>query len=109
MATLTGYLRDREGVYIDKDPEAELDYSLDWSEYTSGSDTIATATWSIEPISGDSDPLTTGASSITSDITTVVISGGTAGNIYTVRCLVTTTEGNTDRRSFRISVKNRSL
>ena len=109
MATLTGYKRDNLGIYIDKDPLAELDYSLDWSEYTQSGDSISTASWSIDAISGDASPLATGASSVVGDTTTVIISGGSVGNIYTVRCTITTTEGLTDRRSFRISVKNITL
>ena len=109
MATLTGYKRDNAGIYIDKDPEAELDYTLDWSEYLPEGVALSTASWSIDSISGDSDPLVAGASTIVGEQTTVVISGGTVGNIYTVRCTITTDNGNTDRRSFRISVKNRTL
>ena len=109
MATLTGYLRDSKGIYIDKDPTAILDYTLDWSEYTQGGDSVSTATWAVVAISGDSSPLTVGASSINSDKATVVISGGTAGNIYTVTCTITTTENLTDKRAFRIVVKNRTL
>lgn len=110
MATLTGYKRDNAGVYIDKDPEAVLDYTLDWVEYLPSGGELSTATWSIDSISGDTDPLTIDTSAVVSvSKTTAVISGGTAGNIYTVRCLVTTTDDTTDRRSFRISVKNRAL
>lgn len=109
MATLTGYLRDSKGIYIDKDPSAILDYTLDWSEYTQGSDSVSTATWAISVISGDAAPLVAGASSINADKTTVVINGGTAGNIYTVTCTITTAESLTDRRAFRIVVKNRTL
>tara|TARA_R110000772_G_scaffold118888_1_gene224737 strand:- start:165 stop:494 length:330 start_codon:yes stop_codon:yes gene_type:complete len=109
MATLTGYLRDSKGIYIDKDPDAILDYTLNWTNYTQDSDAIATATWSVSVISGDAAPLVAGASSITGDQVTVIINGGTVGNIYTVNCLITTTEGLTDRRNFRIVIKNRTL
>jgi hypothetical protein len=30
MATLTGFKTDRVGAYIEKDPYAQLDYSLDF-------------------------------------------------------------------------------
>ena len=109
MATLTGYLRDNKGIYIDKDPNATLDYTLDWSEYTQAGDALATATWTTSTISGDAAPLTIGAATINTDKATVLISGGTAGNIYTVTCAITTTDSLIDRRAFRIVVKQRLL
>jgi hypothetical protein len=109
MATLTGYLRDNKGIYIDKDPNATLDYTLDWGDYTQAGDALATASWSTSAISGDAAPLTIGVASTNNDKATVLISGGTAGNIYTVTCAITTTDGLIDRRAFRISVKVRTL
>ena len=109
MATLTGYLRDNKGIYIDKDPNATLDYTLDWAEYTQAGDAIDIATWTTSAISGDAAPLTIGVASVNNDKATVLISGGTAGNIYTVTCAITTTDGLIDRRAFRISVKVRTL
>ncbi len=109
MATLTGYLRDSKGIYIDKDPLATLDYTLDWAEYTQAGDAIDTATWTTSVISEDAAPLTIGAASVNNDKATVLINGGTGGNIYTVTCAITTTDGLIDRRAFRIVVKNRTL
>ena len=109
MATLTGYKRDSSGIFIDKDPNATLDYTMDWGEYTASGDALATATWTTITISGDSAPLSIGASTISGDKATVIISGGTAGNIYTVTCAITTTDSLIDRRAFRIVVKQRLL
>jgi len=109
MATLTGYLRDNKGIYIDKDPNATLDYTLDWAEYTQAGDAIASAVWTSSAISGDATPIVIGAASINNDKATVLISGGTAGNIYTITCAVTSTNNLIDRRSFRIVVKSRTL
>lgn len=109
MARLTGYLRDSKGIYIDKDPNAELDYTLDWGEYTQAGDAIDTATWSASTISGDASPLVIGVATVNNDKASVLISGGTAGNIYTVTCAITTTDGLIDRRAFRIVVKQRFL
>jgi len=109
MATLTGYLRDNKGIFIDKDPNATLDYTLDWAEYTQAGDAIATAAWTTSTISGDSAPLSIGVASVNNDKATVLISGGSAGSIYTVTCAVTTTDNLVDRRAFRIVVKQRLL
>jgi hypothetical protein len=109
MATLTGYLRDNKGTFIEKDPNATLDYTLDWNNYTQSGDALATATWTTSTISGDATPIVIGAASINADKATVLISGGTAGNIYTITCAITTTDNLIDRRSFRIVVKSRVL
>lgn len=108
MATLTGYKRDSEGIYIDKDTEAKLDYTLDWSNWLQSGVTISSVTYSFDSISGDTTPITI-VSSNDNTTTTAVIDGGTAGNIYTVYAEVTLDNTNKDRRSFRVSVKDRSL
>lgn len=109
MATITGFYKDNEGTLIDKDPEAALDYLLGWSEWLPSGDTISTSTWSIEAITGDTDPLTSTSNGKTDSVTTVNLSGGSIGNIYKVYNTVTTTGGLTDRRYFRVKVKARSI
>jgi len=58
MSTTTGFYKDNTGYVIDKDPDAVLSYQLDWSEYLQSGVEISTSSWTIETISGDSDPLT---------------------------------------------------
>lgn len=60
-----------------KDPEAILDYSIDWSTFLDG-DTISTAVW---VVSADESPadLVKDSSSNTSTVATVWLSGGTLG------------------------------
>lgn len=109
MATITGFYKDNEGVLIDKDPEGTLDYLVSWSNWLTGGDTIATSTWEIEAISGDSDPLTTTDDDSTDGTTTIKLSGGTTGNLYKVYNTITTNGGYTDRRYFRVKIKARSI
>ena len=40
MADLTGYQRDNKGVYIFKDPDANIQYALDFTNYLNNGDTI---------------------------------------------------------------------
>jgi hypothetical protein len=49
--TLTGFKQDRVGVYIEKDPYAVLDYSLDFTNWMPSGDTIASRTVTVETIS----------------------------------------------------------
>jgi len=109
MATLTGFLYDNEGLWITKDPEAILTYSLDWSDWLNNGETISSSTFTVENISGDSDPLSKVSQSSSDTVATVKVSGGTSGNIYKVYDQITTSGGLTERRYFRIKVETRSL
>ena len=110
MTTLTGYEKDRTGSYINKDPDSYLDYSIDWSDWLDGGDTLSTSTWTIEAITGDAAPLATDSDTLNTSlsIATIFLSAGTAGNHYTVTNEIVTTNGLTDQRYFRIFVKERS-
>lgn len=110
MSTITGYKKDTVGAYIDKDPGARLVYSMDWSDWLPTGDTLSTATYVISTISGDATPIvkhSQGTSGGT--ISYVELSGGTAKEIYTVTATITTTDGNTDKRRFRLKVNDRFL
>lgn len=78
-----------------KDPVATLDYSVDWSQWL-GADTLATSTWTVPT------GLTQVTASNTTTKTTVWLSGGTLGTVYTIKNLITTTGGRTDERSFDV-------
>lgn len=83
---------------IGKDPDAVLPYSIDWSDWLVSGDTIATSTWAAETgITVDSDSETT-------QVTTVVLSGGTVGETYRVRNRIVTANGYTDDRSIWVTV-----
>jgi len=83
-----------------KDPDAVLDYAVDWSRWLAG-DEIATSEWTVP--SG----ITKVSDSKTTTKTTVWLSGGTAGQFYTVTNRITTTGGRTEERSFTIRVEER--
>lgn len=109
MTTLTGFRADRDGAYIDKDPEATLDYSIDWTDWMPASDTINTSNWAVTSPAGDSDPITVSSDAKTSYVSTAVLTGGTAGNSYTLNNTIVTSNNITERRHFRVFVKNRSV
>jgi len=83
-----------------KDPNAILDYAVDWSRWLAG-DEIATSEWTV------SSGLTKVSDSKTTTKATVWLSGGTAGQSYTVTNRITTTGGRTEERSFTIRVEER--
>ena len=85
-------------LYV-KDPNAKLDYTLDWSTYLGGSDTISSAMWTV------SSGLTKVSESNTTTTTSVRISGGTAGNEETATCHIVLASGQEDERTIAISVQ----
>ena len=83
-----------------KDPDAVIDYQIDWTAWLNG-DVISTSTWAADTgITVDSD-------SDDGSISTVWLSGGTAGTTYSVTNQIITTAGRTDDRSLSISVAER--
>jgi hypothetical protein len=109
MPSLTGFKEDRVGTYIEKDPYAVLDYTLDFTNWMPDSDTISTIAVTAETISGDSSPLVVDSSTNTDYLVTATISGGTAGNIYNLEYKIDTTNGLKDSRNFRIKVVERQV
>ena len=86
-----------------KDPDAVLDYTVDWSAWLEGSDTIDTFDVDVEPADG----LTVDSVLDTDTTITAWISGGDAGEDYVVRFRVTTTGARTDDRSITLLVRQR--
>tara|TARA_R100001594_G_scaffold146521_1_gene198018 strand:+ start:1443 stop:1787 length:345 start_codon:yes stop_codon:yes gene_type:complete len=114
MANLTGFKRDNKGAYIEKHPSANVQYGLDFGDYLNSGDSISSATVSIESISGDAAPiaLPTNASTdvvVAQAVVNVRLNGGTSGNEYNIDVSITTTNGDTDVRRFRIIVGPKHL
>lgn len=107
--TRTGYEKDSQGSWIPKDTQAELIYSMDWTEWLLGTDQITQVVYTLQVRANDPAPLVKVDSGILSGKTTwVQVRGGQAGKIYTVTAKVTTGAGAVDRRHFRIKVEERS-
>lgn len=112
MSTIikTGYERDTQGSWIAKDPEAQLIYSMDWSEWLPTGDTLSAVTYSLQVRANDPEPLVNEDDGLaeSNTWTYIELSGGQVGKVYTVTAEVTTTSGLVDRRSFRVKVENRT-
>ena len=115
MANLTGFKKDQDGLYIEKSPSSNIQYGLDFTDYLNSGDSLASATVTIEAITGDAAPLAFPTNAATDvlisggDLVNIRLEGGTIDNIYTVKCVITTTQGDTDSRSFRIVCRERFL
>jgi hypothetical protein len=87
--------------YIVKDPNAVLDYSIDWSQWLAdaGADAINTSNWTVPA------GITKDSQTNTSTQSKVWLSGGSAGQTYRVVNRITTTGGRTADRSFDVVVQ----
>jgi hypothetical protein len=105
----TGFEVINQQLWIDKDPEAQLFYTFDWSDWLTGNDTIAQAEYTVQARVNDPDPVVKVTEGITSGNKTFVeLSGGQVNKSYVVSVKVTTATGLIDRRNFRVKVENRS-
>lgn len=85
-----------------KDPNAILDYTVDWTAYlTPIADTIASVEWVVPAT------LTKVSQSNTTMTATAFISGGTVGTQEILTCRITTAGGRVDDRSITLNIVNR--
>jgi|TARA_R100001443_G_scaffold20635_2_gene32778 hypothetical protein len=108
-----------------KDPDEQLDYSVDWSRFL-GTATISSVAWSVksteygtETTLASGQTLATASSSATSDtiqnisqtntttVATINIAGGTANREYTFFCSMTDSTGSTAKRSVKLAVRDK--
>jgi hypothetical protein len=88
-----------------KDPEAVLDYSVDWgTEYLLG-DLIAESQWSVDP--DESGGVAIVGDDFDATSSTVKVGGGLPGRLYRLVNDVVLQSGRTDRRSIVLRVENR--
>jgi hypothetical protein len=92
---------DATGPYIEKDPRALLDYTVDWTDWLATSAAISSSVWSAD------DGVVVASSMTSAGKATCWVSGGTNGLTYTIRNWIRTDKGREDARSFRLKVGNR--
>lgn len=84
-----------------KDPDATLDYVVDWSDWLDGTDWISGVSTSAQ--SG----ITLSTQSFTSTQHTIWLAGGAVGQQYSITSHITTNAGRVDERSFTVRVRER--
>jgi hypothetical protein len=104
----SGYTQSSQGLVIEKDTEARLFYTFDWSQWLPANDTLATVSYSIAARANDPDPLEIESEGIVGTKTYVELSNGQEGKSYVVTAQITTGQGLIDRRFFRVKVLQRS-
>lgn len=106
----TGFYQTNSALEIDKDVEAQLTYTFDWSEWLNGNDSLSTVEYTAAARRNDPAPIQIIDSGLSAanTLTFVELAGGQEGKTYIITCSVTTSEGLSDRRNFRIKCVNRS-
>jgi hypothetical protein len=84
-----------------KDPDARLDYAVDWTDFLTDTDTIQAAEW----VDYDYPDLTIEDEGVEGNMHTCFVSGGTVGRAYRVTSRVTTTEGRINDTTFIVFVR----
>jgi len=84
-----------------KDPDAVLDFGIDWTEWLEDNELIT-----VHAITAEVG-ITVDSNSETDGVVTIWLSGGTAGTAYNIACKITTDAGRTEERSILIRCEER--
>jgi hypothetical protein len=105
-----GFNQTAYGLYIQKDVEAVLTYTFDWSQWLQDGDTIKTVEYTANARRNDPTPVeVVGFGRDMSHTQTYVeLSNGQENKTYVITAKIETENGLIDRRSFRIGVVDRS-
>lgn len=96
-----------------KDPDEQLDYSVDWSRFLNGA-TISSITWYVDNASGVKTAITAGstvngiqnvAQTISDGVATINLGLGTNNTEYKFTCRMVDNTGNIAERVIRLRVK----
>ena len=91
--------------FVLKDPEALLDYAVDWGAEYLSEDALLASSWSVSPEEPGGAAIA--GSQFDLKLATVQVAGGVPGHIYRVTNHVTTASGREDSRSIMLRVEKR--
>lgn len=88
-----------------KDPEAVLEYCVDWTDALSADVAIVSSEWRVRPV--ETGGIVIGADSVRNGVAAVMLGGGFPGHVYEIGNLVTLSDGMTDERSIVLRLEDR--
>lgn len=88
-----------------KDPEAVLEYCVDWTDALSEDVSITSSEWRVRP--EEPGGISIGNDNIRSGITAVMLGSGLPGHVYEIGNLVTLSDGTSDERSIVLRLEDR--
>jgi len=92
-------------TFLLKDPDAVLDYLIDWGAEYLGDDLLAGSDWTVAP--DEAGGVTIAGSDLEATTSTVKAGGGLPGRIYRLINEVVTASGRVDSRSIVLRVEKR--
>jgi hypothetical protein len=92
-------------TFLLKDPDAVLDYLIDWGAEYLGDDLLAGSDWTVAP--DEAGGVTIAGSDFDATNSTVKAGGGLPGRIYRLINEVVTASGRVDSRSIVLRVEKR--
>lgn len=88
-----------------KDPQARVDYSIDWGPRYLDGQTITASQWTVTPDEDGGVAVDMSSHDLTR--TAVTLTGGVPGHVYRVGNRVTLSDGRSDERSLTLRVEER--
>jgi len=88
-----------------KDPDARIDYSIDWGPAFLNGRAIAASSWSVAP--AEADGIAVDTASHDPQRTAATLTGGVPGHVYRIGNRVTLSDGHSDERSLCVRVEQR--
>ena len=88
-----------------KDPDAALDYSVDWAAGYLDSQSIAASQWSVVP--NEAGGISLSMATFGAGRTAATLAGGLPGHVYRITNMVTLSDARSDERSLTIRVEHR--
>ncbi len=88
-----------------KDPDARIDYAIDWGPAYLDGQVIAASNWAVEPAEGGGIAIDSASHDL--QRTAVTLTGGVPGHVYRIGNRVTLSDGRSDERSLNVRVEQR--
>lgn len=106
-ANRSGFVLTNSTAFIDKDPQAQLIYTFNWTDWLEG-DAIAAVEYTAAARRNDPDPIQIINQGFQGNLTFVELAEGQLNKSYMITAKITTANGLVDRREFRVNIVNRS-
>ncbi len=88
-----------------KDPQASLDYRVDWAAALGPGAVISTSNWAVRPV--EAGGVAVSDFGLVGLVASARLGGGVPGHVYVVGNRVTLADGTSDERSLTIRVEDR--
>jgi hypothetical protein len=92
---------------VTKDPDANLDYQMDWSNWLESGDSLTTTQWLVSGPDAILKVAASPAPEVDGPISRCWLEDGTAGARYKLTCRIETLAGRVDDRTVLVIVRER--